>query len=223
MYSAYRIAPPERLDEPARMKVLATLRAAMQGQESATSAAPAVGPVAVTVWLNGRSLARVDGDDVARAAALLRANTLLRAQDLEHARIQVDVIHGHAPLGKNHPLVAAFALPGVSDALAVNPGIDGIAARVGDRTVRVLPHELVAAKLLATSQPSDVVPDFAMGADLAKIRMLVAVRAGKRDPVPVADLYRFRTDTFVESPDHAHALPLYRGVPPAPPLTGATL
>ncbi len=220
VYSAYRIPPPERLGEPARMQVLGALRAAMQGQESA---APAVGPVAVTVWLNGRSLARVDGDDVAAAAALLRANTLLRTQDLSRARIQVDVIHGHAPLGKNHPLVAAFALPGVSDALAVNPGIDGIAARVGDKTVRVLPHELVAAKLLATSQPSDVVPDFAMGADLTKIRMLVALRAGQRTPVPVGDLYRFRTDTFVEAPDHTHALPLYRGVPPAPPLTAATL
>jgi len=220
VYSAYRIAPPERLDEPARMQVLAALRAAMTGQEAA---APKVGPVAVTVWLNGRSLARVDGDDVAAAGALLRANTLLRTQDLEHARIQVDVIHGHAPLGKNHPLVAAFALPGVSDALAVNPGIDGIAADVAGKTVRVLPHELVAAKLLAASQPSDVVPDFAMGADLTKIRMLVALRAGKREPVPVGDLYRFRTDTFVESPDHTFALPLYRGVPPPPKLTGAAL
>lgn len=202
------------------MQVLASLRAAMQGQEMA---GPKLGPVAVTVWLNGRSLARVDGDDVAAAGALLRANTLLRTQDLEHARIQVDVIHGHAPLGKNHPLVAAFALPGVSDALAVNPGIDGIAADVAGKTVRVLPHELVAAKLLASNQPSDVVPDFAMGADLTKIRMLVALRAGKREPVPVGDLYRFRTDTFVESPDHTYALPLYRGVPPPPKLTGAAL
>ncbi|MBV8760216.1 MAG: hypothetical protein JO257_23185 [Deltaproteobacteria bacterium] len=220
VYSAYRIAPPDRLGEPARMEVLASLRAAMQGQEAP---APTIGPVAVTVWLNGRSLARVDGDDVAAAGAQLRANTLLRAQDLAHARIQVDVIHGHAPLGKNHPLVAAFALPGVSDALAVNPGIDGIAAQVGDKTIRLLPHELVSAKLLASNQPSDVVPDFAMGADLSKIRMLVALRAGKHEPVPVGDLYRFRTDTFVESPDHGFALPLYRGVPPAPALTGAAL
>ena len=220
VYSAYRIPPPERLSEADELRVIVSLRAALAGAENTP---PRTGPVAVTVWLNGRSLARVDGNNVEEAAAQLRANTLLRTQDLAHARIQVDVIHGHAPLGKNHPLVAAFALPGVSDALAVNPGVDGIAADVGGKTVRVLPHELVAAKLLATSQPSDVVPDFAMGADLTKIRMLVALRGGQREPVPVSDLYRFRTDTFVESPDHRSALPLYRGVPPPPKLTGAAL
>ena len=33
--------------------------------------------------------------------------------------------------------------------------------------------------------------------------MLVALRAGRHEPVPVGDLYRFRTDTFVEAADHA--------------------
>ena len=220
VYRAYRIPPPDRLDEAARLQIVGALRAAMTGQEAA---APRVGPVSVTVWLHGRTLARVDGDDVAQAAALLRANTQLRTQDLDHARIQVDVIWGHAPLGANHPLVAAFALPGNGDALAVNPGIDGIGSRVGNRTVRVLPHELVAAKLLTSSHPRDVVPDFAMGVDLKKIRMLVALRAGRREPVPVGDLYRFRTDTFVETPAHTHTAPLYRGVPAAPKLSAATL
>jgi hypothetical protein len=223
VYRAYRIPPPDRLDEAARMQVVGALRAALDGQDSPAPAMGSIGPVGVTVWLDGRALARVDGDDVAAAAALLRANTVLRTLDVAHARIQVDVIHGHAPLGGNHPLVAAFALPGIGDALAVNPGIDGIAAQVGDKTIRVLPHELVAAKLLASNRPSDVLPDFAMGADLSKIRMLIAMRAGRHEPVPVETLYRFRTDTFVETADHTHTLPLYRGVPPAPKLSGAAL
>src|SRR5262249_48268333 len=64
VYSAYRIAPPARLDDAERTAVIATLRAALVG-------APAVpctvhraldpGPVAMTLWLDGHQAARADG------------------------------------------------------------------------------------------------------------------------------------------------------------------
>jgi hypothetical protein len=211
VYSAYRIEPPERMAHPE------AVFAALRGGPPVGSP----GTIAVTAWLGGRSIARVDGSDVGSLADQLRAK--LPPDRLAAARLQIDRIVGHASLGANHPLVAAFGLPRIGDALAINSGIDGIGARVGDQTVLVLPHELVASRLLSTSRPSDVVPDFAMGADLSKLGMMIARRAGQYTPVPVSAMYRFRTDAFVESPDHARALPLTRGIPPAPPLSGTTL
>lgn len=210
VYGAYRIEPAPRV---AMEPVFAALRGGPP--------VPSAGPIAVTAWVDGRTAARVDGSDLAALARDLHER--LGDERLAGARLQVDRIIGHAPLGANHPLVHAFALPGLSDALAVNPGIDGIGAQVGDRQVLLLPHELVAARLLSTTRPSDVLQDFAMGADLKRIATLLAMRGGQRAPVAVQAMFRFRTDSYVESADRTHVLPLTRGIPPPPKLSGATL
>ena len=235
IYSAYRIQPPERLDAGDRARVLAPLRTALSDHDPAPcDLHRGATAIAVTVWSEGRTVVRVDaqGPDLATAvdAAAKQIKDRPATKDFAatgragDARIQVDVISGHAPLGDSHWLLGSLALPGVATLLALNPGVEGIGAVSGGRTAYVLPHELVMAKLLSTKRPSDQMADFAMGVDLDKIATLVGARIGAR--VERDQLFRFRTDTFVEQPS-AHRdqppLPLYRGIPEAPKLTAQAL
>jgi hypothetical protein len=236
VFSAYRIAPPERLSPADRTAVVATLRQALLGEPATPcTVRGGYGPIAATVWVDGRMAARVDGsgatlaaatDDAANAMRTLKAVSVIPADARVRARIQVDVIVGKAPLGNAHWL-GAFTIPGIGDALAINPGIEGIGGTSGGTQALVLPHELAGQKLLSTKRPAEALPDFAMGVDLQKIAGLVGLRTGLHKPVPRADLFRFRTDTFVEQPLEARAkppVPLYRGIPTPPPaLSGATL
>ena len=247
VYAAFRIPPPDRLGAGDRAAVMASLRAALDGQvpPAAHGAAPAAGdgrggaaalhrslggPMAVTVWSRGASVARVvaSGRDVAEATAgaaeALRALPQIQAMpaaDRAAARLQVDLVTGTGPLAGGW-LFRKLAIPGVADMLAINPGVDGVGAVVAGKPVLVLPHELVGAKLLGAKRPSDALPDFAMGVDLARIGQLVGSRAGGAAVAPDA-LYRFRTDSFVEAPDHGAPIALYRGLPPAPALTRQAL
>lgn len=235
VYGAFRIAPPARLYAAERSQVMASLRAALDGQPAEPPGVhrALAGPVpvlAVTVWSHGAAIARVDatGPDVAAAtvaaAAGLRAQPqvqALAAADREAARLQVDLVAGTGPLGGGSWLFDRLAIPGVADMLAINPGIDGVGAEIGGKPVLLLPHELVGSKLLAARRPSEAMPDFAIGVDLARTRQLLATRAGGGAP---GALFRFRTDSFVEPPDHAGTpLALHRGLPPAPEVSGATL
>jgi hypothetical protein len=235
VYSAYRIAPPERLSTDERAAVFATLRAAARGEPSVPCAISRVpGPVAVTLWSQGRTVVRVDGygvalgaavEDAARNLAANRALQRLAPDVVAAARLQVDVIVGKAPLGDAHWL-GAFAIPGIGDALAINPGIEGIGGTGPDgKRALMLPHELAMYKLLASKRPADALPDFAMGVDLKRIEALLGARAGMRGPAPRDELFRFRTDTFVEAPIGAvGSTPLYRGIPTdRPPLSSASL
>jgi hypothetical protein len=236
VYATFRIAPPVRLDAAERGAVMATLRAALADPPRADPPSvrrPLAGPLVVTVWSNGHSIARVDatGADVAAAtiaaARLLHDDVAVRALtpgDRTSARLQVDLVTGTGPLGGGSWLFDRFAIPGIGDMLAINPGIEGVGAEVGGKLTLLLPHELARAKLLAAKRPSGAMPDFAMGVDLAKIGQLLAVRAGVPTAFAPSTLIRFRTDTFVEAPDHAAApLPLYRGLPPAPKLSAQVL
>jgi len=232
VFSAYRIAPPERLDDGERTRVMATLRAALSDQDPPHCDVHRAGDtVGVTVWADGRIAIRVDGQGadigaaVDAAAAALRARPQIKTMPrITDARIQVDVISGHAPLGDTEVLMRSLALPGVASLLALNPGVDGIGATGGDKTALVLPHELVMAKLLSTKRPSETMGDFAMGVDLERIATMVSGRLGAK--VDRGALFRFRTDAFVEQPA-AHRdlspLQLYRGIPPAPKLTAEAL
>jgi hypothetical protein len=233
VFHAYRIAPPSRLDASDRTCVIAALRAAVDNREARCELATPADGVGVTVWSEGRPITRVDGEgatigDATNAAAhVLKTVPQVRnltADALAKARIEADVIHGKAPLGDGYWLFRALAVPGTEDMAAVDSGLDGIGAEVDHTTVMLLPHELIEAKLLATKRPSDDMPDFAMGVDLKRVANSLATRAGSHAPVPLDHMWRFRTDAFVEAPDHAATpLQLYRGVTPAPRLTAAAL
>jgi hypothetical protein len=235
VFAAYRIPPPERLDARERSQVMTTLRAALDGEPPPPCPITRVpGPVVVTVWLDGRSAARVEGSGATLGAAVDAAAALLPAQlkprrwdplARARARIQVDVIVGRAPLGDAHWL-GSYTIPGIGDALAINPGIEGIGGARDGKQALVLPHELAAMKLLSTKRPAEAMPDFAMGVDLDRIAMVVGSRTGVNQAVPRDELFRFRTDTFVEQPESTRDKPplqLTRGIPEPPPLSAETL
>jgi len=238
VYRAYRIPPPDRLTESERASVIAALRPGLRGEAGPPCTISRLpGPVAVTVWADGRSVIRVDGfgatvgeavNDAAKRIAGHRSIRTIRPEILARARLQVDVIIGAAPLGDAHWL-GKYALPGIGDGLALNPGVEGIGGNLGDKRALMLPHELAQMRLLSTNRVSEAIPDFAMGVDLKRIAALVGARAGTGGkPVPRESLFRFRTDTFVEAPgdsrDTAPSIPLYRGIPKQwPPLDGKTL
>lgn len=233
VYTKYRIPPPTRLDDAQRTQVMATLRAGLTNSGSVPCSvdAPTEETLAVTVWLRGRSIARIDGagDTVCSAASdatiKLATNSTLKAlapADRDEARMQVDVITGSAPLGG----IDAYAVPGIAEMLAINPGIEGIGTELDGQRVVLLPNELVAAKVLAAKRPSNALPDFAMGIDLGNIGNLLASRAGLKSAIAPEALFRFRTDTFVERPlamRPGAPIQLYRGIPDPPPISAKAL
>ena len=234
VYAKYRIPPPERLDGAERDEVIRTLRMAMAGEVpvACTFDRPVEDILVVTVWSKGRPLARFDGrgdtvcaaaEDAAKklqTAGVIKAMTV---DDREAARLQVDVVTGSAPLGG----IEAYAVPGIAEMLAINPGIEGIGIDYRGSRAVLLPHELVAAKVLAAKRPSNALPDFAMGIDLKRISSLLAQRAGIVGDIAPGSLFRFRTDTFVEQPLRMRStapIQLYRGIPvELPPLSAKTL
>ncbi|HWO22320.1 MAG TPA: hypothetical protein VNO30_26355 [Kofleriaceae bacterium] len=243
VYTAFRIPPPDRLDAGERAAVMATLRAALDDQPAVPCPVRrAAAPVAATVWLAGRPIARVDGEGADRgadlgaavdaAAAQLRALPAIRAiapAERAAARIQVDIITGTAPLGGDQWLFDALAVPGIGEMLAINSGLEGIGVRIDGKPWLLLPHELVAARVLTTKRPSKQMQDFVIGPDLTKMNQMLAQRAGKPGVLDPTTMFRFRTDTFVEGPrapvegPQAPPLQLYRGIPPPVPLTGKLL
>jgi hypothetical protein len=240
VYGAFRISPPDRLDAAARSRVMASLRTALDGSPATPPTPdlhrPLAGPLIATVWSHGKSVARIDATGADLATATTAAATALRDSadvralspaDRSAARLQVDLVTGTGPLAGGSWLFDHLAIPGIADMLAINPGVEGIGADVAGKKILLLPHELVGSKLLAAKRPSDAMPDFAIGADLARIRQLLSTRAGDA-AIGLDALYRFRTDSFVEPPDHTGAsagapLPLTRGLPPAPRLSSKTL
>jgi hypothetical protein len=227
VYFAFRISPPDRLGDAERTALIAPLRAAASGHDPSPCAVhPAGERLLATVWVDGRSLVRVEGTGADLGLAADDAAKQLRALAgiPERGRIQIDIIRGRAPLGGSDWLFDALAVPGIADMLALNPGLEGIGADIAGKPVLLLPHELVAAKLLATKRPSRDMQDFAIGADLTRIGTMLAARAGQRTPVGADDLYRFRTDTFVETPAHDGApIQLTRGIPAPPHADAKTL
>lgn len=238
-YSAFRIPPPDRLDDGERAAVIAPLRAVVDDPKAAV-VAPAVtrdtGTIVVTVWLDGKPTARVEvtADDLSTATAEAAKRlaqspgiTKLAPVDRGHTRIQVDVVTGRGPIGGGSPLYDNLVVPGVEEMLAISPGIDGIGGTINDKSVMLLPNELVSAKTLQTKVPSAAMSDFAIGIDLKKIGSLIAQRAGERGVVEPDNLYRFRTDEFVEPPVNDRGgrapIPLTRGIPPRPELNAAAL
>lgn len=247
-YRTFRIPPPDRLDAAARAAAIAPLRAIVDDPRATPAPCavrapldPALRTVAVTVWSGGRAALRVDGtgadvgraiDDAAARLARTPALAALSPAARAEARIQVDVVAGVAPIAASAPIADAASLPGLGDLLAVDPGIDGLGAYPvdPDHPTLLLPHELVAGRLLAARHPSPELPELALGLDLDRIRDLLASRAGAprrpSEPPRAFAVFRFRTDAFVEAPRAdpiAAPLALTRGVPPPPPLTGATL
>ncbi len=205
--SVYRVAAPAPLDAAAAAAALGCLRAAVDGAPEAPCAVRGEGGrVVATVWLDGRAIARGDGeaDDLGVAIAAAARGLRGRVPAPTRARIQLDRIGPRAPLG----LPAGLALPAIDEIAAVAPGVEG----VGAGSALALPHELVTGKLVAARTLAEQAGDFAAGIDRTRTRALL-----RGEPS-----FRFRTDAFVEQRG-GPPLPLVRGNTPAPPLSASAL
>jgi hypothetical protein len=230
VYSAYRIDPPDRLDEAERAAVIKPLREALEDREPTPCTVKRAGrAVAVTVWVTGRTMGRFDGYGANLAAAVDDAARQIRVHPQvrslppvlqSQTKLQVDVIVGRAKLGNEHWL-GQYAIPFVTGMLPVNPGVDGIGAEHDGKKAMLLPHELVFSKVLSGQVKAETV-DFSMGVDMKRIAVYISSKMGKQ--VPNSALFRFRTDTFVEAPDITKPpVQLTRGIPPPPPLSAQAL
>ncbi|MCE9572066.1 MAG: hypothetical protein K8W52_02805 [Deltaproteobacteria bacterium] len=236
MIGARLVAPP-RLAAPARAALLAIARGALDGQPSSAARDPAIlapfdDTVAISLWSRGTRRARALGQGPTIAAATTAAAQALVAQplvaalapaDRAAARLEIDVVTARAALGSDAPWVATVTVPAVSDeliaALALVPGQDGVGVRFDDgREALLLPGEVVDDNLVKREHAVGFVPDVAVGFDPALAARILT--RGQRSPV--AAWFRFRTDAFVEGPDHA-PLALDRGLPPGPAPTAANL
>ena len=140
VYRGYRIDPPDRLTESERAAVLAPLRAVIEGRAPTPCTVHRVpGPVAVTVWLDGRPIARAEGYGSDVGTSVDAAAKLLAKAD-PRVRIQVDVIVGRSVLGDAHWL-GQYSLPFVTgmmadrDKIAIVRAVLSLAAALGMATV----------------------------------------------------------------------------------------
>jgi hypothetical protein len=222
----YRIPPPERLGPEARAAAVAPVRAALEGAAIARPRHPELeraladgGPVVVNVWHLGKRVAQVSGrgeriaDAVHSAAhALAAAVRTLPIEVRRACRIQLDVVGPRGPLMTAVPALSLFALHG---------GLEGLGAVIDGKERVLLPDELAREKLLHSNKPISFIPDFNLGLDLPRADKLLS--GGEKDGGDRA-YFRFRSDSFVESPERSRPpLPLTRGRPPGPELDAAAL
>jgi hypothetical protein len=238
-YAAWRIEVPPRLDDGARAAVMASLRDALDRGLVAAPVHPALarrlprgGPVAVTVYVDGQPLGRVDGYGQTIALATRAAAAQLvthRAAKLTEpwrarARIKVDVVVGRGPIDREQwPLTL----------VALHPGLEGLAVTLPDPPAGVagelmlLPDDMFLRGLLARKPISRDIPDVGMGVELEKADRILheSVGLGPKAWAALDRRYaRVRTDAFVERPGHdGPPLPLTRGLPPGPPVTADVL
>ncbi|HUQ04897.1 MAG TPA: beta-L-arabinofuranosidase domain-containing protein [Kofleriaceae bacterium] len=237
VYGTWRIHVPPRLGADARAAVVATLRSGLEGKgiidpqhRELARRLPHEGPVAATVMLEGRMIARLDGygPTIAHATktaaelmghhpAIVRLDPAQRAA----AEIKVDVVVGRGPIERDHPVLQLVAL---------HPGVEGLGVTLADdKAVRslLMPDEMFLMGLLAKKPLTSLMPEVGMGVEFAKADQILATRVaikwsdwGKRP----RRYFRFRTDAFVEAADRAQPpLALYRGLPDGPPVTPQTL
>jgi hypothetical protein len=223
-----------RLDDDARAAAMGVLRGVVDGKPAARPVHAELDrrqgafPVVVSLWSLGVRVERLEAqapllaDAFAQAATALAASPALARLDTaarREARISVDVVIGEAPL---------WPLFTVTSALGVIPGLDGLGVSHGDRRYHLMPDELVELQLLGSLRLLPQVPEFRIGLDLEHADAILGGRAqlpaGSWGAKPRAH-FRLRTDSFVEGPENARGvpLPLFRGRPPAPPLTAANL
>ena len=240
VYGTWRIDVPPRLSAEARQQIVAVLRAALDGTAPPPAlpagreldrGLPGGGPVAVSLYLEGRSLVRIDGqgrtvrDAVTAAVTALAANPDVRALSPAQraaVRLKVDVVVGKGPVELDHAVLQLVAL---------HPGLEGLGVTVdgpaGVEHHLLLPDELFLFGLLAKKPLTKLMPEVGMGVEIQRADGILAARAGKSAAAwkqTRRRYFRFRTDAFVEATDRSQPpLPLTRGLPPGPPPTAANL
>ena len=129
----------------------------------------------------------------------------LKAADVPagEVRIRVDFLTAAGPIVEANEVLFG---------LSVVPGLDGLGMDAsGGSTVYVLPYELHEAGLLTSNKPCAFM-DLKTGVDRNAALRLLEARWTGAEPED-AELFRFRTESYVESAP-GKAMALYRSTPP---------
>jgi len=242
VYVGFRIGVPPAVDADTRGDAIAILRAALD-QRPAPAPSPRLtraladgGPAVAVIYLDGLEVASAVGygptwGEAVTAAATQLGSAAFAARDADtrsRARIRLDVVVGRGPLPGEHALFDSMAMAGVGDLLALNPGLEGIGAVVGDTQVILVPHDLIAAtdKVLQKKRPIKVAADFTIGVDLPSADRLLVKMAGAPTGTQPRGHFRLRVDSIAERAVDDRARPpvsLYRDNPPRPEVTPGAL
>jgi hypothetical protein len=201
VHARYSLAPLAPLPASALSASLALVRAQL-GESAQVAAAAAQaqlplgpGPLFVSLWRDGKLVARVaaGGDSLADAAVL--AGRRLRAAlgtGAAQGRIKIDRVTARAPVLRSWPL--AFAL-------GFDPGLDGL-LDADDRPI-FLGDDVIRAAVAGAAAPLPALSELRFGVDVGWIEGRIE-DAHARPP-----LARVRTEGWIET--EAGAAPVYRG------------
>jgi hypothetical protein len=205
----------EPVGPKSRRWIMTRLRTALRGDDSPPEPGSDAleelkrelpGPVFVELYLRGKVIFRHVSrpgasikESVDRAANELYARNKLQQlaeEDLNAARFKVDLTRAKGPI---------VTAPRILLALSVVPGIDGLGLDPPDGPpVYIPPDELLRRNLVTGYQPFKFVKEFKAGLHIDAAMSLLARRAGLEEPkkgeLPPGDVFRFRTQGFVEPP-----------------------
>ncbi len=163
---------------------------AAPGRRTFLAAWPAAGSPSRAVVTTGNAANLADA--VAAAADAMAAKGL----DPSQTRLELDVATGVDGMGLDEDIEVPLASVGLEGVLVVRD--DGKAGAV-------LPAEVVDRAMFNGGNPTRL--------DHQKMRSVLADRAGVGDPdLASMRAYRFHVDAHVEAADHAHLLPVTRGM-----------
>jgi len=235
VYAWCHLSPRPILDAPTADIALRWLRAPLEdGTAGAPSLAalgaagqlPLPGPLWASVYLRGqlvvrhRSDAAKVGEALAEAGRALHASPALAgfdAEDRQVARLRLDLLTARGPVVTGVPLALANAFAS---------GRDGVGVTVAGHVAYLLPDDLIRQELLAGAQPVSFIAELRSGLDVEAADQALAAQLGcTAAEVRAAHrlLFRFRVQSFVDSPDHARALPVDRGRVPVAAIDRASV
>ena len=211
------------LDGPAADVALRWLRAPLDNVSDgapllaalgAAGQLPLPGPLWVSLYLRGQLIVRHRSDTATVGEALAEARRALQespaladldAEDRQAARLRLDLMTARGPVVMGVPLALANSFAS---------GRDGVGITAAGRLAYLLPDDLIRNDLLAAAQPVAFIDELRSGLDVEAADQALAAELG----CAVADvraehhhLFRFRVQSFVDSPDHVRALPVDRG------------
>ncbi len=153
----------------------------------------APGPIVVSLFRGGREIQRYREHaaleravrDAAGAIAAARGDFLAPGKGEVHPRITIPLGYGALPIG-----------PSVLEGLGVVPLVEGIEARVGERSAVLTPDDLLASGAYDRGTPTPI-PDLRFGLPLAELRERLARELGvSAAEEPRMALLRFRAVTL---------------------------
>ena len=184
------------------------------------------GPLWASVYLRGQLVARHRADAATVGEALVEARRALQespaiahfdAEDRQAARVRLDLLIARGPLVSGLPLALANSF---------SSGRDGVGVSIVGKVAYLLPDDLIRNDLLAAAQPVAFIAELRSGLDVEAADQALATQLGcavAEVSRAHARLFRFRVQSFVDSPDHAHALPVDRGRVPVAGIDRASV